>query len=59
VPVLLPERGQILLTTGIGFAVKAANVRRDGRVSLLFSDPTPAVARGGARSPRPRVPWSR
>lgn len=40
VPLLLPERGQVLLTTSIGFPVKAANVRRDPRVSLLYSDPT-------------------
>ena len=40
VPLLLPERGQVLLTTSIGFPAKAANVRRDPRVSLLYSDPT-------------------
>ena len=40
VPLLLPERGQVLLTTSIGFPVKAAVVRRDPRVSLLYSDPT-------------------
>lgn len=40
VPLLLPERGQVLLTTSIGFPVKAANIRRNPRVSLLWSDPT-------------------
>lgn len=40
VPLYQPERGRFLLTTTIGFAAKAANVRRDPRVSLLFSDPT-------------------
>lgn len=40
VPLLLPERGQLLLTTSIGFSGKAANIRRDPRVSLLWSDPT-------------------
>jgi pyridoxamine 5'-phosphate oxidase-like protein len=40
VPLLLPERGQVLLTTTIGFPAKAANIRRDPRVSLLYSDPT-------------------
>lgn len=32
--------GTLLITTSIGFAQKALNVRRDGRVALLFSDPT-------------------
>jgi hypothetical protein len=40
VPLLLPERGQVLLTTAIGFPVKAANIRRNPRVSLLWSDST-------------------
>lgn len=40
VPLHLPERGVLLLTTSIGFPVKAANIRREPRVSLLFSDPT-------------------
>jgi hypothetical protein len=40
VPLLLPERGQVLLTTTIGFPAKAANLRRDPRVSLLYSNPT-------------------
>ncbi|HEU5015912.1 MAG TPA: hypothetical protein VFT66_25535 [Roseiflexaceae bacterium] len=39
-PVILPESNQILITTSIGLPNKAFNVRRDGRVSLLFSDPT-------------------
>ncbi|MET7456848.1 pyridoxamine 5'-phosphate oxidase family protein [Streptomyces sp. NPDC005574] len=32
--------GTLLLTTSLAFAQKALNVRRDGRVALLFSDPT-------------------
>jgi Pyridoxamine 5'-phosphate oxidase len=32
--------GGFLLSTSIGFTAKAVNVRRDPRVSLLFSDPT-------------------
>ena len=32
--------GTVLITTSIGFPQKALNVRRDGRVALLFSDPT-------------------
>ncbi len=32
--------GGFLLTTSIGFAAKVVNIRRDPRVSLLFSDPT-------------------
>ncbi|GGM18730.1 hypothetical protein GCM10010129_73720 [Streptomyces fumigatiscleroticus] len=32
--------GSLLLTTSLAFAQKALNIRRDGRVALLFSDPT-------------------
>lgn len=32
--------GDIVVTTSLGFPQKAFNVRRDGRVALLFSDPT-------------------
>lgn len=39
-PFWQPEQGRFLITTSIGLAQKALNVRRDGRVSLLFSDPT-------------------
>ena len=35
-----PEEERFVVTTSIGFPRKAFNVRRDGRVSLLFSDPT-------------------
>nr|WP_307839574.1 pyridoxamine 5'-phosphate oxidase family protein [Streptomyces sp. MBT49] len=34
------EDGTLLVTTCLAFAQKALNVRRDGRVALLFSDPT-------------------
>ncbi|WP_260617992.1 pyridoxamine 5'-phosphate oxidase family protein [Streptomyces sp. WAC07149] len=34
------DDGTLLLTTSLAFAQKALNVRRDGRVGLLFSDPT-------------------
>jgi hypothetical protein len=51
--------GRFLVTTSIGLPVKVFNVRRDGRVSLLFSDSTasglhmpPAVqVRGDAEAP--------
>lgn len=33
------ERRRFIVTTSIGFPQKAFNVRRDGRVSLLFSEP--------------------
>ncbi|MFI7499941.1 pyridoxamine 5'-phosphate oxidase family protein [Streptomyces sp. NPDC049687] len=32
--------GTLLLSTTLAFAQKALNIRRDGRVALLFSDPT-------------------
>jgi hypothetical protein len=35
-----PDEGRFLITTSIGLPHKAFNVRRDPRVSLLFSDPT-------------------
>jgi Pyridoxamine 5'-phosphate oxidase len=34
------QDGTLLITTSIAYAQKALNVRRDGRVALLFSDPT-------------------
>ncbi|MEV0637747.1 pyridoxamine 5'-phosphate oxidase family protein [Streptomyces sp. NPDC050619] len=34
------DDGTFLVTTSLGFAQKALNVRRDGRVAMLFSDPT-------------------
>jgi hypothetical protein len=40
VALYLPQRGQLVLSTSIGFPVKALNLRRDPRVSLLFSDAT-------------------
>jgi general stress protein 26 len=62
VPLLLLDRAQLLLTTSIGFAAKAANVRREPRVSMLFSDPTgsglsdpPAVLVSGTASVGERV----
>lgn len=53
------EEGRFVLTTSIGLPQKAFNVRRDPRVSLLFSDPTasglenpPAVlVQGDAEAP--------
>ncbi|MFI9645613.1 pyridoxamine 5'-phosphate oxidase family protein [Streptomyces sp. NPDC052040] len=38
--VLRREDGTLLLSTSLAFAQKALNIRRDGRVALLFSDPT-------------------
>ncbi len=46
-PLYLPDRGRLLLTTTIGFPVKASNIGRDPRVSLLFSDPTGSGLRHG------------
>jgi hypothetical protein len=37
---LLLDDGRFLITTAIGFPQKAFNVRRNPKVSLLFSDPT-------------------
>jgi hypothetical protein len=34
-----PEKGCFLITTSIGFPQKVFNIRRNSRVSLLFSDP--------------------
>ncbi|WP_433239059.1 pyridoxamine 5'-phosphate oxidase family protein [Streptosporangium sp. CA-135522] len=34
------QDGTLLVTTSLAFAQKALNVRRDGRVALLLSDPT-------------------
>jgi hypothetical protein len=39
-PLYQPERGQFMLTTSIGLPQKAFNLRRDPRVSMLFSNPT-------------------
>ncbi|WP_285760013.1 pyridoxamine 5'-phosphate oxidase family protein [Nocardiopsis ansamitocini] len=40
----------LLITTSLAYAQKALNVRRDGRVSVLFSDPT-----GSGRADLPQV----
>lgn len=40
VSAMLNADGTLTLTTSLGFPQKAFNVRRDGRVALLFSDPT-------------------
>ncbi|MEV6192169.1 pyridoxamine 5'-phosphate oxidase family protein [Streptomyces sp. NPDC051920] len=40
--------GTLLLSTSLAFAQKALNIRRDGRVGLLFSDPTGS----GLKEPR-------
>src|SRR4051812_7614261 len=58
-PFWQPEHGRFLITTSIGLAQKALNVRRDARCALLFSDPTasglaqpPAVlVQGDAEAP--------
>lgn len=41
--------GTLLLSTSLAFAQKALNVRRDGRVALLFSDPTGSGLEGPAQ----------
>lgn len=58
-PTYWPERGQFLVASPAALSQKAANVRRNPRVSLLYSNPTgsglanpPAVLfQGDARSP--------
>jgi len=35
-----PEHGRFVLTTSIAFPQKALNIRRNPRVSMLYSDPT-------------------
>jgi len=58
-PFWYPGEGRFLITTSIGLPHKAFNVRRNPRVSLLFSDPTasgltdpPAVlVQGDAEAP--------
>ena len=40
IPLWQPEEGRFVLTTSIGLPLKAFNIRRDKRASLLFSDPT-------------------
>jgi hypothetical protein len=39
-PVILPDQDRIVITTSIALPNKAFNVRRNGRVAILFSDPT-------------------
>jgi len=39
-PFYQPEKGRFLITTSIGLAQKAYNIRRNPQVALLFSDPT-------------------
>lgn len=65
-PLYLPERTQFLITASIGMSRKAENVRRNPRVSLLFSNPTgsglahpPAVlVQGDAVSPDEVYTWN-
>ncbi|CAN5183368.1 hypothetical protein BH18ACT10_BH18ACT10_19190 [soil metagenome] len=40
IPLWRPDEGRFVLTTSIGLPMKAFNIRRDPKVSLLFSDPT-------------------
>ncbi|QLY33853.1 pyridoxamine 5'-phosphate oxidase family protein [Nocardia huaxiensis] len=63
-PLWLPERGQILVTTGIGVPHKAFRARRDPRVALLYSNPVasglddpPAVLVQGNASVSEIVTW--
>jgi hypothetical protein len=61
-----PERGRFVTTTSIGLPQKAYNVRRDGRVSILYSNATgsglinpPAVlVQGDATAPDEVVIWN-
>ncbi len=38
-PIFCPEPFQFVILTSIGLQQKAVNIRRDGRVSLLYSEP--------------------
>ena len=61
-----PAEGCFLITKSIGFPQKAFNIRRNARVSLLFSDPKassltnrPAVLlQGDAKTPDEIITWS-
>ena len=63
---LYRDDGTFLITTSIALPQKAYNIRRDGRVSLLYSDPTgsglvapPAVlVQGDATAPDEVVTWN-
>ena len=65
-PLVEAGTGRITITTSIALPQKAYNIRRDGRVSLLYSDPTasglaapPAVlVQGDAAAPDEIVPWN-
>ncbi len=58
-PFFEPDHRRFLITSSVGLAQKALNIRRDGRVAMLFSDPTgsglvrpPSVLiQGAAESP--------
>ncbi|MEP7359210.1 MAG: pyridoxamine 5'-phosphate oxidase family protein [Anaerolineales bacterium] len=39
-PIYWPEHGQFVIASPLALSQKAANVRRDPRVALLFSNPT-------------------
>jgi len=39
-PYYQPEKGRFLVTTSIGLAQKAFNIRRNPNISMLFSNPT-------------------
>lgn len=51
VSTLLQSDGRFLITTSLGLPQKAYNIRRNPRVSLLFSDPTAS----GIAAPAPVV----
>jgi hypothetical protein len=65
-PLFQPEAGRFFISTSIGMPQKAINIRRQPRVSLLFSDPTgcglvgpPAVLVQGDATARDEVAgWS-
>ncbi|MGD8750077.1 MAG: pyridoxamine 5'-phosphate oxidase family protein [Anaerolineales bacterium] len=60
------EQGRFFMATSIGLPRKAFNIRRNPRVSMLFSDPTgsglsdpPSVlVQGNAESPDEVITWS-
>jgi hypothetical protein len=67
-PLYQPDKGHFLITTSIGLPQKAFNIRRNSRVSLLFSnstgsgllDPPAVLIQGDAQAPDEIVTtWSK
>jgi pyridoxamine 5'-phosphate oxidase-like protein len=63
-PFFEPEHRRFLITSSVGLAQKLFNVRRDGRVAMLFSNPTGSglvsppfvLIQGDAKAPEGLMP---